>query len=51
MEIQMSFQLPANPLASIGKLPFFGKLPIEAIGNLPTNGNLPIKAKGISCIG
>ena len=51
MEMQMSFQLPANPLASISKLPFFGKLPIEAIGNLPTNGNLPIKAKGISCIG
>ena len=35
MEIPMSFQLPANPsaytgLASIGKLPFYGKLPIEA---------------------
>ena len=37
MEILMSFQLPANPLAytgssfaAIGKLPFFGKLPIEA---------------------
>ena len=51
MEIPMSFQLPANPLASIGKLPFFGKLPIEAIGNLPTNGNLPIEAKGIPGIG
>ena len=51
MEMPMSFQLPANPLASISKLPFFGKLPIEAIGNLPTNGNLHIKAKGISCIG
>ena len=47
----MSFQLPANHLASIGKLPFFGKLPIEAIGNLPTNGNLPIEAKGIPSIG
>ena len=43
----MSFQLPANPLASIGILPFFGKLPIQAIGNLPTNGNLLIEAKGI----
>ena len=51
MEIPMSFQLPANPLASISKLPFFGKLPIEAIGNLPTNGNLPIGAKGIPGIG
>ena len=47
----MSFQLPANHLASIGKLPFYGKLPIEAIGNLPTNGNLPIEAKGIPSIG
>ena len=47
IEIPMSFQLPANPLASIGKLPFFGKLPIEAIGTLPTDGNLPIEAKGI----
>ena len=27
----MSFRLPANPLASIGKLPFFGKLPLEVI--------------------
>ena len=51
MEMQMSFQLPANPLASISKLPFFGKLPIEAIGNLPTNGNLHIEAKGIHDIG
>ena len=51
MEIPMPFQLPGNPLASIGKLPFFGKLPIEAIGNLPTNGNLPIEAKGIPGIG
>ena len=41
----MSFQLPANPLASISKLPFFGKLPIEAIGNLP------VEAKGIPGIG
>ena len=31
MEIPMSFRLPANPLASIGKLPFFGKLPLEVI--------------------
>ena len=51
MEIPMSFQLPAYSLASISKLPFFGKLPIEAIGNLPTNGNLPIEAKGIPSIG
>ena len=28
----MSFQLPANPLASIVKLLFLGKLPIEAKG-------------------
>ena len=47
----MSFQFPANPLASISKLPFFGISPIEAIGNLPTNGNLPIGAKGIPGIG
>ena len=47
----MSFQLLANPLASISKLPFFGKLSIEAIGNLSTNGNLPIEAKGIPSIG
>ena len=32
MEIPMSFRLPANPLASIGKLPFFGNLPIQAKG-------------------
>ena len=32
MEILMSLQLPANPLASIGKLPIFGKLPIETKG-------------------
>ena len=51
MEIPTSFQLPANPLASIGKLPLFGKLPIEVIGNLPRNGNLPIEAKGIPGIG
>ena len=44
----MSFQLPANPLASISELPFFGKLPIEAIGNLPTNGK---EAKGIPGFG
>ena len=30
MEIPVSFQLPANPLAFTDKLPFFGKLPIEA---------------------
>ena len=47
----MSFQLSANHLASISKLPFFGKLPIEAIGNLPTKGNLPIEAKGFPYIG
>ena len=44
MEIPMSFQLPAYSLASISKLPFFGKLPIEAIGNIP------IENKGIPCI-
>ena len=41
----MSFQLPANPFASISKLPYFGKLPIEA------TGNLHIEAKGIPGIG
>ena len=46
----MSFQLPANPLASIDKLPFFGKLPIEANSNLPTNGNLPKETSGIPSI-
>ena len=50
MEIPMSFQLPANPLASISKLPFFGKLPIEANSNLPTNGNLPTETSGIPSI-
>ena len=47
----MSFQLLGNPLASIGKLPFFGKLPIEAIGDLPRNCNLAIEAKGIPDMG
>ena len=42
MEIPVSFQLPVNPLpeiplASIGKLPFFGKLPIEAVA-IPSIG-------------
>ena len=35
MEMPMSFQLPANPLASISKLPFVGKLSIASMGNLP----------------
>ena len=47
----MSFQLPANPLASISKLPFVGKLPIETTVNLPRNDNLPIEVKGIPGIG
>ena len=51
MKIPMSFQLPAYSLASISKLPFFGKLPIEAIGSLPATGNLPLEAKGIPGIG
>ena len=46
MEIPMSIQLPENPLASIGKLPFVGKLPIVSMGNLPKNGNLLTEAQG-----
>ena len=50
MEIPMSFQLPAYPLASISKLPFFGKLPIEAIGNLPVeNKGIPGIAQWFKC--
>ena len=44
MEIPVSFQLPANPLAYTG-------IASASMGNLPKNGNLPIEAKGISSIG
>ena len=50
--------LPGIALASIGKLPFIGKLPIEAeaiplasIGKLPFIGKLPIEAEAIPGIG
>ena len=39
------------PLASIGKLPFIGKLPLASIGKLPFIGKLPLEAKGIPFIG
>ena len=44
MEIPVSFQLAANPLAYIGNC-------LSIYGNLPKNGNLHIEAKGIPDIG
>ena len=40
MEIPVSFQLPANPLA-------YNRNASASVDNLPKNGNLPMEARGI----
>ena len=39
------------PLASIGKLPFIGKLLLASNGKFPFSGKLQLEAKGIPFIG